>query len=427
MNRAFISLYLIIVLSILLLGLALNKFWDQLNVVEEVDPAIVDILQLVEQAAFHDGSINQTVLDSIAQGLHHKLQLRELSDFAQTKMRENIQSGKIVTAETDTSAHYYRKISNSSYVIELINNKKPQQNNLIYIGFTVIFYSLLALAIFLWVWPLSRDLARLAKHTREAGKDGIPNSISISSRSVVYPFASAFNAMTKRLNSILHSYREMTYAVSHELRTPLARMKFALAMMEEGQLPSPAQKHIHSLQQDIADMESLINSLLTYAGFENGSHELHQCEGHMGDLLQAIIARLKAGQHRPLSIEVVDSTANEVFCCEWALMQTALQNLLENAAGFARSRVQVLISSTPDNYIITVNDDGIGVPESQRERIFDAFVRILDEHSNRSGFGLGLAIVKRIMSWHRGSISCQEADIGGASFILAWPKPKHSL
>jgi signal transduction histidine kinase len=289
--------------------------------------------------------------------------------------------------------------------------------------FILLFYGAIAGAVFLWVWPLTRDLARLASHAQQIGQDGQQNTIVISSRSVLYPFAKTFNAMSARLSEIMRSQKEMTLAVSHELRTPLARMKFALAMTENESLPESLRRQLTSIDRDILEMESLINSFLAYAAFDQQSQRLNQCEGHIQDLLQNIIARLQGHhEHHNIVIEIKDNTHGQAITCEWSLMQTALQNLIHNALGYAKKSVVVTISLTPSSYVVEVDDDGPGVPRDQQSRIFESFVRLYSEQNKRSGFGLGLALVKRIMDWHLGSATCNQSPLGGAKFTLTWQR-----
>jgi len=421
MNRAFVSLYLIIVLSIVLLGSVLNKFWDEINPQTESDPAVVDLIQILENRLQHETVADkERALAQITAPLKYHFKLANLSDFSQTHISDKIAHGDIVNASDEQNNYVYKRIANSQDVLILTRPIDASHHNTWYMSFIILFYSLIALVIFLWVWPLARDLARLAGYTHEIGTENQPQPIVISSRSVVYPFAKAFNEMAKRLNDIMRSQKEMTYAVSHELRTPLARMKFALAITEEQELPQLLHKQLTNIHDDIIEMEALINSLLAYAAFEQQSQRLNQREGHIQSLLQDMMRRL-GHQNPAVRLSVQDKTGGETFICEWSLMQTALQNLINNALSYAKSQVFITVAVRQGDFVIAVDDDGPGVSEDQRSRIFESFYRIYNEESNRSGFGLGLALVKRIMEWHSGSVLCCASDLGGARFELCWP------
>ncbi len=138
--------------------------------------------------------------------------------------------------------------------------------------------------------------------------------------------------------------------------------------------------------------------------------------------MQDIIARLTNHHEHNIQIVVCDNTQGQVMRCEWSLMQTAIQNLIHNALGYANTSLRVSLHITPTDFMIEVEDDGPGVPEDQQSRIFESFVRIYSELPNRSGFGLGLALVKRIMTWHSGRAVCSSSNLGGAKFTLMWPR-----
>ncbi|RYY01181.1 MAG: two-component sensor histidine kinase [Gammaproteobacteria bacterium] len=423
MNRAFISLYLIIVLSIILLGLVLNKFWDEVNPPLAVDPAVTDLMSIIEMSL--DGSQDtekKNLLQKITSNSRYKTELVSILNFSKTGIAEKIKQGDVVSINDDQTHYFYKRVKNSDDVLMLSAPIEPEARNGFYTGFILLFYSAIAGTVFLWVWPLTRDLARLASHAQQLGKDGQQNIINISTRSVLYPFAKIFNAMAERLNEMMRSQKEMTLAVSHELRTPLARMKFALAITQDENLPAPMHRQLTNINNDILDMESLINSFLAYASFEQQSQQLNQREGHINDLIQDIINRALNHEQTHIMINVFDETQGRVVVCEWSLMQTAIQNLIHNALGYAKTTIQITTKIQSNYFVIEIDDDGPGVAQEMQTQIFESFVRIYSEVTNRSGFGLGLALVKRIMDWHLGTVKCTQSSLGGAKFILQWPQ-----
>jgi signal transduction histidine kinase len=92
-----------------------------------------------------------------------------------------------------------------------------------------------------------------------------------------------------------------------------------------------------------------------------------------------------------------------------------------NALRYARSEVAVRFEMTPDaRYRLCVEDDGPGVPEADRQRVFESFVQLDHTAQRKTGFGLGLAIVRRIVEWHRGDVSVDASPLGGARFCVTW-------
>lgn len=425
MNRAFISLYLFIVVSVVLVGWGLDKFWERLAPAQETSVEMQDLMQLLEDQWQQRQPGDENAWLAHQQALmQQRISLLSLDEIAGSQAGEQLLAGELIsTGNSEGGISWYHRLGDSQQIL-VINTPAPDAAaSAIYSGLLVVFYLAIALVIFFWVWPLSRDLARLENHTRNIGRDGAPDPVAISPGSTVFSLASAFNKMALRIRELISSHKEMTYAVSHELRTPLARMKFALAMCEDQPSVQHQQKTLASLRQDIAEMEGLITSLLLYAGFEQSSGTLDARPGHMREMLDQLLTRIRREKPDGLEIDIVDKTAGAAFVCEWKLMETALQNLLQNARRYAKARVQIQLWLTETHYCVAVEDDGPGIAVEDRERIFESFVRLYSEGSAQaSGFGLGLAIVKRILRWHGGEARAEQAELGGARMVLSWPR-----
>lgn len=434
MNRAFISLYFFIVASVVLLGWGLNQFWETLAPEQEASAEVRALFNLVERdLLLHQPNADyQKQLQQLSSDLQLTLEILALDDVAQSEAMRELHAGKILAARGDGNIIWYKRLADTNQVLMLVVPQTDDHDSPLYDLLLIVFYLGIALAIYLWVWPLSRDSKKLEVQTRTMGKDGVPQTLDISPTSTLYPLALAFNQMAQRLRELIASHREMTNAVSHELRTPLARMKFALAMIDEKKLGDKDQRQLRSLELDIAEMESLISSLLMYAGFEQKTQRLEQTAGYMNDLLDEIRLRFSRHNERNLQLTVEDASNNAIVYCEWKLMETVLQNLINNAARYAQSSILVEIRQTDNDYIIAVEDDGPGIPIEKRLRVFDSFVRLYHEESSANekfngsatgGFGLGLAIVKRIMQWHKGRAEFVEPQqLGGARAQVRWPK-----
>ncbi|WP_062058028.1 ATP-binding protein [Cellvibrio sp. OA-2007] len=438
MNRAFITLYFFIVASVVLIGWGLNQFWESVAPEQEPTAETQALFQLIEQNLLaqqpHPIASYSQSAQQLSQQLHLSLELLPLDDLAQSAAMQELRAGKILAARSNGDIIWYKRLAQTDQVVMLNIPLSDDSESPFYRLLLIVFYLAIALAIYLWVWPLSRDSKKLESQTRNLGKDGVPETLKISPTSTLYPLAQAFNHMAQRLRELIASHREMTNAVSHELRTPLARMKFALAMIEEEKLTDKDRRQLRSVEQDIAEMESLISALLAYAGFEQKTQQLKQTSGFMRDLvdeLQVRFARQGSLLHqRNLQLDVLDTTHNAEFICEWKLIETVLQNFIGNAARYAKTRIRIELMQTASEYMIAVEDDGAGIPADKRERVFESFVRLYHEEQSEQttgsatgGFGLGLAIVKRIMQWHGGSAQFVEPEVlGGARALIRWPK-----
>ncbi len=424
MNRAFISLYVLLVLSIVTLGWGLDRLWESYGPEQAISSAKRDLISVIElrlqgQSAEH----LPTTIAQMDAALEGNLKVFPLSTLAESSAGRRIAAGEIVqVTDTGGAEILYQRLGQSDQVISF--SSTPQRNarqaSLMHQLLLIVFYLGIALVVFFWVWPLSRDLRRLERQTRLVGQNAAPIHTQMRAGSATYELSLAFNRMAERIRELLASHKEMTYAVSHELRTPLARMKFALELAGSSENPEKMRKQILSARQDVTEMDVLVNELLAYAAFEQENRELHCQPGDLRALVEQLVTRLPAEAHKQVSIK--DQLQGVEVVCEWYLMETAINNLLHNAWRFAECEVTVTMGAEGGEYYLRVEDDGPGVPEAERERVFQSFVRLSSEVNSRSsGFGLGLAIVRRILKWHHGKVILRDSSDGGACFELRWP------
>lgn len=420
MNRAFISLYFFLVSSIVLIGWGLNHVWNSFAPEDQLHSDEIQSLFYWIEKNIENNPDTFLSLDTHNNNIH--VELLHLDEFSGSAAVKSLQKGEILSATNDTQLLWYKRVGASDQVIVL--SKDIQRESLLNKILLILFYVALALVIYLWVWPLSRDAKKLEIQTQSPGPDQLPEELHLSNRSTLYPLAKAFNQMLGRLRGLIASYKDMTNAVSHELRTPLARMKFALALIDETKLDNKTRQQLASVAMDIHEMESLINSLLIYAGFEQQTQKLQFTSGRIGDLLENLHRSFLRTYPVKPQLEIRDLSSGVEFLCEWKLMETVLQNLLGNAARFARARICIEACVTESEFRIMVDDDGAGIPVAERQRVFESFVRLYDEQQEpqKGGFGLGLAIVKRILQWHQGGVHIEQApELGGARLVLYWP------
>lgn len=426
MNRAFLSLYVVIVLSVVLLGWGADKLWQAYNPEPHVTPFEHRFFDLLETLPlWSQGESFETVNYHLSSVLSEGFELYDLEEFAQSSLLKPLSIGEIVSVyDEEGRLLSYKRIASTNYVVCIMEPPEPSQSRVLYIGLLVAFYLAIAVVVYFWVWPLSRDLKKLQKFTQRVGKDGSEN-ISLNQSSTVYDLASAFNAMSDRIKALLASHKEMTYAVSHELRTPLARMKFAMEIMRDEVKTTPSIKHLNSLTEDITEMDSLINELLTYAGFEQRDQVLDVKSGDLNALVENLLASNNGGSdefHVKCCVKNLLGDASVV--CEWYLFERCIHNVIQNAFKYANALIMITLNIEDNQYCVVVEDDGPGIPIEDREKVFQAFVRLRHaEREKRSGFGLGLAIVHRIMKWHKGSVIVESSSLGGAKFIMRWPVP----
>jgi len=346
--------------------------------------------------------------------------LEEIKQIELTHPQQlELANDEIVWQETDD--FIYRRVGKSPYVIRIGPFDEPITLNYLQTILVVELALLVALAVLIWIYPLWRDLKRLSASAKIFGQGDFSARAPIPRRSVLYRLAETFNSMANRIQGLISSHKELTNAVSHELRTPIARLRFGMEMLQSSNDEVNRARYISSMNADIDELDQLVAELLTYARFDRDKPTLKFKRQEIEPWLTDVIKQANIGKDDPTINFNIANKALIYANFEPKLLARALANLLQNARRYAQSKVSVTFAYEHKYYQISVEDDGPGVAENDREHIFEAFKR-LDASRDRGtgGFGLGLAIVQRIMQWHGGEVEVKDSILGGAQFIIRW-------
>ncbi|MCO7224594.1 sensor histidine kinase KdpD [Pleionea sp. CnH1-48] len=236
-------------------------------------------------------------------------------------------------------------------------------------------------------------------------------------------FGSYIRELEYQNQQIIEEQRDLMHAVAHELRSPIARFSFALELLSSD-LSDKSQKLLTELHESIDELEELIREILNYSRLTNGKVELHYEKLDIVKLIQPLLERMRS-LYPGTQFKLDCSQSRTDMEADERLLSRAAINVIRNAARFAKSTVVVTVTDNKNDLVITIDDDGMGIPPGKRERIFEAFTRLDPSRSRDSGgVGLGLAIVKRIIDKHQGRIRCAESPDGGARFELFLPYNK---
>ena len=271
-----------------------------------------------------------------------------------------------------------------------------------------------AVAIGVLLRPVSRQL-RLLEQTATAIAGG-DFAARVDERRVssARPLAVAMNDMAQRTETLLRTQAEMLQAVSHELRTPLSRITFAIDLLRSEKREEQREGRLNSLESAAMELDHLVGELLHYVRWENSQPQVDCEEVDLLSLVDAAIEKhSSAFASKHFCVGDALQRGDIVVHCDRLALERALGNLITNAGRFAKSKVNVEWSSSSRNDVIDVDDDGPGIPASDRDRVFDPFIRLDD--SGR-GTGLGLALVRRIVGHHGGTVCARRARWVDAEF-----------
>jgi signal transduction histidine kinase len=227
--------------------------------------------------------------------------------------------------------------------------------------------------------------------------------------------ASTMNAMLERIEDAHTQQRRFIDDAAHELKTPLARLRSELDVHVAH--PEDPEAMLRRLGVEVEELDALLQDLLLLSRIDASGRPIQEQEVDLDD-----VALSEASRVRP--DVVVDKTGVTAVRTvgDPAQLARAVRNLLDNAARHATSTVAVGVRRHGDRAELTVDDDGNGVPDDSRERIFDRFARLDDSRTrNAGGVGLGLAIARGIARAHGGDLVVGQSELGGARFVLALP------
>jgi signal transduction histidine kinase len=267
---------------------------------------------------------------------------------------------------------------------------------------------MIALAVALGTYPIVRRLTRrledLAGTVDRFGHGDLAVRAPSAGNDEVSSLATSFNQMADRVATLLAAHSRMLANASHELRSPLARIRIALEL----NATNPRPEMLESMRKDCEEIESQIEEILLATVDTALPRDAVD--------LEVLVAEESSRLDIPF-----DTIPAEVRG-DARLLRRLIRNLLENALKHGGTGVDAKLSIDANgDRILQVGDRGPGIPEAERERIFEPFYRPANTAESGSGWGLGLALVRQIADHHRGSVRCLPREGGGCVFELRLP------
>lgn len=268
-----------------------------------------------------------------------------------------------------------------------------------------------------------RHLRHLAQTARALERGDLSARAEVPEGGLVAPVARAMNDMSAQIQGVVEWQELMLQTVAHELRTPLARIRFVTSRVADAADEAERSEALADLDDDLTELEDVVSSVLSLVRAEHGAAlQLEPVE--LDGLLRDILARFRL-PHRdtghPVNLDYESPLDAPVLALlDRPAASRVFDNLLRNATAHAHTRVRVVVEREPETIVVAVEDDGPGVPEAHRSRIFEPFVRV-DDHRAQTGTGLGLAIVKRLVEGHGETVTVVESELGGLRVETRWP------
>jgi len=430
-NRIFFRFFVLVMLSItvatFVIYFAISRlFGDPLDDIARRQAAaqIFLIEQYVDKAPQNEWLVRLNKVREVADIHIDLIPLTSAYAGLPAEQHERLKRGEVVL-DVGNKTFYRRVDLYGNYYVGSADDVIMAHDLPIDIGFALqieaLRYVIVALALLIPIALWSRShwtgLQLLSRVADEVGAGRLSARARMKPSAITYPLAERLNHMAGRIESLLEAQRNLLHSVSHELRTPIARLEFALELLRAKAGDPALEARITAMEGDLDELNGLVNELLSMTRLDSG--QPLQAESHdLAELLHQCADALPPGACR-LTLALPPQPGS--LRADRRLLARALGNLLRNAQKYANKEIR-LSAQRGAALEIVVDDDGPGIPEAERTRVFEPFYR-LDRSRDRAtgGFGLGLSIASKAVALHGGSIRIEASPLGGARFVVTLP------
>jgi len=251
----------------------------------------------------------------------------------------------------------------------------------------------------------TRPIVKLAKAAESFGKGEYIKEFRPSGAKEIRQAAYEFDKMRKRITIHLNQRSEMLSGISHDLRTPLTRLKLQLALLNQQDLAK-------KMSDDIEEMERMLNEYLEFSRHQK-NEETETV--NLNDAIKDILKKYESAKINIITSEnlKINIRPNSIKRC--------LTNLMDNGLSYGE-KIEISLLKTKKNAVIFIDDDGLGIPESEYQNVMKPFYRIdKSRGQNKSGVGLGLSIANDIIRSHGGNISLDKSPLKGLRVKISLP------
>ncbi|MGK0440572.1 MAG: signal transduction histidine kinase [Pseudohongiellaceae bacterium] len=395
----------------------INKVDDELNAYKALGK---NIALTLDNVSHQDEFIQQW-----AKQADMPVYLQAQSSFpVPDNLKENFRNGLplLLESEGDVSLHINMQNSNQVMTMLLPVKNTDKRQPLLSVMLTLLFYLIVVFLLLAWLYPLIKRLFILQESAKKFGKGDLSYRITPSKISYIANIENEFNRMAGRIQKLVDDNKLLSRAVSHDLKTPLTRLRFGIDVLEEATSDKERKKYVERINKNIDEMQSLVETLLRYAGLDEGNVELQQEKVELNSFVTDLFFDVSSTN---ITVKMISPNVPVTIYVDPVYLAMQLNNIMINAVIHASSIVKVsikIINGHDKNkkICIFIEDDGDGIPKNQRENVIKPFWR--GKHDGKvKGHGMGLAITARIADWLKADLDITDSkDLGGASVSLCF-------
>ncbi|MBI1213643.1 MAG: HAMP domain-containing protein, partial [Alphaproteobacteria bacterium] len=396
MSRLFVKIYLTIIASLALLAAIVGTFWHFAADANRHHPAVELVVQLAAATLAPPTASQadqQTAIEDLSRRLHADLALYASNGQLMAAAgrhpppppRRDSQTGDWIP-DSRGPAFIFDLRDGRRLVARSPHGARPPWAAL---GFHLL---LAALAVGLAALPVARGLTRRLEKLQRAvdtlGAGDLSARVDISGKDEVASLAASFNRAAARIEELVAANKALLANTSHELRTPLARIRLGVELLRKD--ADPQRKA--DLERDIAELDQLIDEILTASRLDTVSDL-----GPKEEIDLLALAAEEAARYDNCNV----GGESAVVTGDARLLRRMIRNLIENARRHGAPPIDIHVARTGREATLSVADHGPGIPDADRERVFEPFYRV-PGRSAATGSGLGLALVRQIARRHGG-------------------------
>ncbi|MEZ9160853.1 histidine kinase sensor domain-containing protein [Vibrio lentus] len=319
----------------------------------------------------------------------------------------------------------------NTLVIQLPHQFHPAKSFAPYSYMLKALIALVVLSLFsiIMAKSLQQPLDRLREASRRLAQGDFSVSVVSELDSTTREFnelAHDFDHMTREIKSLAEKQRRLIRDVSHELRTPLARQNLALHLLRS-KVDDKSIGLLERMESETEEMNKLVGEILEFSRLETSRYDSKSSLMHLEHYCSMLIAQMQNDLKSNQTLVGDLETPTSMVHVDERLLLRVIGNLVGNAIKYAGENAHVVVTTyellTDKRYsVISVEDDGDGIPDNKIAGIFDPFTRIESARDKQSGgYGLGLAIVKEAMGVMNGQVTAENREGGGLRVNLMFP------
>jgi two-component system sensor histidine kinase CpxA len=278
----------------------------------------------------------------------------------------------------------------------------------------VVILAIIGISVVCWlplVRGLTRTISQMTRATSQIAEGRFEVSLSTNRRDELGHLSRSINRMAGRLSDLLNGQRRFLSDIAHELCSPVARMQAAVAILEQRSIER-TRAYVGDVAEELNHISELINELLSFSKAEFASGDMPLGPVEVAEVARNVSAR-EGSDLVPIELRIPAGLAVEARS---DLLDRALANLVRNAIRYAGDGGPIVIAANAvkDGIVISVADQGPGLPEEELENVFKPFYRPeLARQRETGGTGLGLAIVRKCIEACGGRVTCHNRSPHG--------------